>query len=543
MKPSLNKSLAIPSAWALTAALVTAGAALLPLAPAVAAVTIDPPSSATAGTVVLSGTTATEPGETTSVLFVLDSTRSTGQVAGLDCSGDGVAGSPGDDLNGDGANGDILDCEIAGVQALSGSLGANTGLQVGLVAFADRAAAANLDPNGSATFVPPAFTGGDARTRIDTVASSVTRDRIGLYDVQELGDSGSGTAFTGAVTTALATLAAAPAGPKWVMFLSDGLSGIDDSALADLSASGVRLRSFAVGSAANCGPSGSLAKMARATGETCEEVAQPAGLAAQLRGSQPDAVGDVSVTIGNVSAAATLDAVGGWRAGFTLGAGTYTAKVRATLASGAVSTAQRTFVVTAGSATSEPARGSVALAPGSLRATTIKVARPAPSRSALPSLVSGRVGRPVGRLVPTRTLAGSTVMLQARSEAGSDWVTVASDRVSRSGAFDLRWKPRLSLPLLRVALAPSGAFAGSIAAVPAAKISACKVARRGSSAWRVTCRTTEKSGSVVRLLDGRSVSDRTTVRNGAFRLRGTGPVRGTRIELAVGASRRVTLTL
>ena len=65
----------------------------------------------------------------------------------------------------------------------------------------------------------------------------------------------------------------------------------------------------------------------------------------------------MTVSIGSVSVAATVDAVGGWRARFTLGAGTYTATARAVLASGVTQTAQRTFTV-AGTAAG-PAPGTV----------------------------------------------------------------------------------------------------------------------------------------------------------------------------------------
>ena len=63
----------------------------------------------------------------------------------------------------------------------------------------------------------------------------------------DLGGSGDGTAFNNAVRAAIDTLAEAPEGPKWIMFLSDGQSPIDDALLDELAASGVQLRSFAVG--------------------------------------------------------------------------------------------------------------------------------------------------------------------------------------------------------------------------------------------------------------------------------------------------------
>lgn len=521
-------------------ALAAAGLAVvgLPVTAASGAVTMDTPTGARAGTVQLTGTVGAEPGATTSVLYVIDATSSTGSVSGLDCSGDGVVG-PEDDLNGDTSTGDVLDCEVAGVLALNRSLAGTSRVQAGVVAFANQAATADLDPVGSAAFVPPAYTGGDAAPRIETVVRSVQRSRIGLYDPRDLGASGSGTAFSGAVSAALNALAAAPAGPKWIMFVSDGRSGIDDYQLAALGRSGVRMRTFGIGSDATCDPRGSLFKMAAATGETCTLEPDPAGLAAQLTDTQPDAVSGVTVTIGSTAVAATVDAVGGWRAGFVLGAGTYTALVRATLASGAVQTTQRTFTVAAGDGTG-PAPGTVTVAPGSLRATALRVTRPAPTRLALPGRVSGRVGRPVDGFSTSAALSGARVELQARTAAGASWTTVATTRAKRSGAFTLRWKPRARWQVLRVALRPPSGFAESFAAVARPAISSCKVV--GKQRWTVSCRTTAKARTTVRLVDAGAVLDRSRVRGGTLRLEGRGPVAGTRIVLGTGR-RTVRLTL
>ncbi|CAM3611205.1 hypothetical protein [Nocardioides zeicaulis] len=512
-------------------------AAVLTVAPAGASVTITAPTDARAGVVQLTGSVGAEPGQTTSVLYVLDATPSTGQVTGLDCSGSGTAGGPEDDLNADDSAGDVLDCEVAGVQALNRSLVATAGVQAGVVAFSRQAAAADLDPSGSATFVAPGYTGGDAVPRLDTVVSSVRRNRIGLYDAKDLGGSGSGTAFTSAISVALDTLAAAPAGPKWIMFLSDGQSGIDDAVLSRLGSSGVRLRSFGIGTEASCRPVGSLYKMAVATGETCSVVPRPADLATELAGSQPDAVDGVSVSIGSSAVAATVDAVGGWRAAFTLGAGTYTATARATLASGRVQTTQRTFSVAPGADVPD---GSVSAGPGTLHATAVQVARPSPTRAVLPAKVTGRVGRPVDGLTPTRALTGARVVLEARTAAGTTWTAVAAGTADRAGRFALRWKPRSRWQSLRVVLEPPAGFGASTGAVGQPAISACKVSGKGS--WTVTCRTTARRGSAVRLLDGRTVVDRAHVRRGTLRLHGTGPVKGTRIEVVRGA-RKVRLTL
>ena len=504
-----------------------------------AVVTIDAPVAPSAGMVNLTGSVGVEAGEVTTVLYVFDATRSTASPQGSDCSGNGGVGAE-DDFNGDGSVGDILDCEIAGVEALNRSLAATPGLQAGLVAFGNQAAAADLDPVGTATFLPPGFTGGDPLPRINTVARSVVRNQIGLYDPTTLGGSGAGTAFNSAISVALSTLGTAPAGPKWIMFLSDGQAAIDDGLLRQLTQSGVRLRSFGIGAEASCAPSQSLYKMAAATGESCQLAPQPASLAAGLTGSRPDAVSGVTVSIEDVSVAATVNAVGGWMASFTLGPGTYTATARATLASGATSSAQRTFTVAP--AASGPAPGTVTPGPGALKATVVKVNRPKPSRAVLPSRVTGRIGVPVSGLTVVPALAGSQVLLQARREAGAPWSTVDRDNADSAGKFVLTWVPKARLRLLRVVLLPPEGFASSAAAVRAGKISACKVTGRGGG-WSVTCRTTARTGSVVRLLKDGNVTDRARVRRGSFRVSGKGRVSAYTIDITVSKRRHIRLAL
>jgi hypothetical protein len=522
-----------------TALLTTIGLSLAGLsvspADAAASLTINDPGSLTAGTVQLTGKVGPGAQGVTSVLYVLDASGSTRAAEHSDCSGNGVAG-PDDDYNNDKHEGDVLDCEIAGVLALNSSL-PTTGTQVGLVALAAVARAADLDPAGSASFVPPTYTGGDPVPRIEAVARSVTRQHIGRFDPQDLGDEG--TNFNEAVQVALATLATAPAGPKWIMFLADGQAHVDAAVLDQLRASGVGLRSYGIGQSATCEPSGSLAKLAAATGETCEVVANPTSLAAQLTSAQPDAVNGVTVTIGGVSVAADLDALGGWRAGFTLGAGQYTATARARLTSGATVTTQRTFTVAP--AAGGPAAGSVTPGPGSLPATAVQVSKPAPTRKALPATVTGRVGRLTSRFETTDSLAGASVVLQARTADGAPWKTVGKDRADRRGRFELAWRVKGSMTMLRVVLDPYGGYAGSAATVPDAPISACSVKKRGGG-WTLRCSTTAKAGSRARLMKGRAAVSSTRVKDGTFALRGTGRLGAYTVDVAQG-KRHIRLEL
>lgn len=523
-----TRTRSVATALVVTAALAVTGVTGSP-ATAAASLTIDEPAAPTAGTVELTGKVGAGADGVTSVVYVLDASVSTRFPPGSDCSGDGVVAAE-DDFNGDaalagGAVGDVLDCEIAGVLALNSSVPDN-GVQVGLVALAETAAAADLDPVGSAAFVPPDFTGGDARPRIETVVRSVARQRIGLYDPRDLGGDGSN--FDAATDTALSMLASAPAGPKWIMFLSDGQGPVDDVTLDRLEQSDVRLRSFGIGTRASCEQWASLRRLAAATGETCELVGQPASLAAALTESQPDAVNGVTVTIGGVSVAADLDALGGWKARFTLGAGTYTATARADMASGATASTERTFAVAP--AAGGPPPGSVSPGQGSLRATAIKVDKPGPTRKVLPAVVAGRVGRFTTTFDVTKKLDGAAVVLQARGADGTPWKVVDRDRADRSGNFKLKWRVKKSMTMLRVVLSPHRGFAGSVAQVPAAAISDCKVTPRGSG-WTLKCSTTAKSRSRVRLLKGGAAVSFARVKDGVFYLRGSGPVGALTIDV------------
>lgn len=524
-----------------TALLTTVGLAVtgvaVPPASAAAALTIDAPVAPTAGTVVLTGKVGPGAQGVTSVMYVLDASGSTRAYEGSDCSGNGAAGVE-DDFNGDGKVGDVLDCEIAGVLALNNSVPAS-GTQVGLVALAATADRADVDPSPavSASFVPPTFTGGDPRPLIENVARSVTRQRIGLYEERLLGEVG--TNFNEATDVALSTLASAPAGPKWIMFLADGQAHVDDAVLERLRDSGVRLRSFGIGQSASCDASESLSKLAAATGESCEVVPNPASLAASLTGARPDSVNGVTVTINGVSVAANLDALGGWKANFTLGAGQYTATARAVLASGATVSTQRTFTVAAGAG--GPAAGSVTPGPGSLEATAIRVKKPGPTRKALPASVSGRVGRFTSRFEVTDKLKGAAVVLQARAADGAPWKAVDRDKADSRGKFELKWRVRKSMSMLRVVLDPHAGYAGSVAAVPAPAISDCKVIKRGGG-WTLSCSTTAKSGSRVRLLKNGTAASSSRVKDGTFKLRGSGRVGAYTVDVTAG-KRHIRLEL
>lgn len=566
MPTTLHKSSLAVIAALTCSALAVAGVATLPAASAAASptISIDDPGAVSAGRVDLTGRLFQGTAETTTVLYVVDATDSTELPAGGDCDGDGaVTGAAavvgGDNLNGDAGIGDTLDCEISAVRAMDSSLAASAGgsLQVGLMAFANAAAAADLSPTASALFVPPGYTGGDAVPRVVAAATSVKRDCraqfpgvrncIGAFDFKDL--QGSGAAEFGiAVDTALATLGQAPAGPKWVIFLSDGAAPLDVPAPAPgepsptvvaLAASGAHVRTFAIGGSADCSASGGLAKMAAATGETCVDVNDPASLAASLQGSSPEGINGVTVTIDGVAFAADVDPVGAWRVGLTIGSGTYTATVTATMSSGVTVTARRTFTVTAGGSGAPPP-GSVGGAAGTLFATQVAVRRPAPLFTALPKRVTGVVGTPGHTPKTTKRLNGATVLLQGQAGAGAPWVTVGRSTVSK-GAFALKWKRRAAVRSLRVALQPYKLMARSVSAVPVAPISACRKVNGRGQHWTLTCHTTAKKGTHARLFDGKRLVDRAKVAKGVVRVSGNGKIG--RFVLVVDVSRKTHIRL
>jgi hypothetical protein len=248
---------------------------------------------------------------------------------------------------------------------------------------------------------------------------------------------GSPTSYDLAVSTALTAFHSAPAGPNWVMLLSDGTH----RSLIARSARCTRRASTSAaspsGTARTATPGVRSTRCPGATGARWLVAPSPANLAAQLTHAQPDGIANVSVSIGGTSLAADIDPVGGWRAKFGLGKGTYTATATATLTSGHQIRVSRSFSVAA--AGGGPVPGTVTPGTGAQRATVIHANRPAPHCSALPATVTGTVGKlRAGSLVITRRLNGAIVALQGRKSVGAPWVTLDRDKV-QGGKYSLHW--------------------------------------------------------------------------------------------------------
>jgi hypothetical protein len=77
--------------------------------------------------------------------------------------------------------------------------------------------------------------------------------------------------------------------------------------------------------------------------------------------------------------------------------------------------------------------------------------------------------------------------------------------------------------------------------VPAPAISSCKVTKRGKG-WTLKCSTTAKDGSRARLLKNGKATDSARVRDGSFKLRGTGATGAFTVDVTAG-KRHIRLPL
>lgn len=298
--------------------------------------TVAPGETRFSGRVAASGENTNQ----THVTFAVDVSGSTSSYVG-DCNSDGLVDHL-DDLNADGNQGSVLDCEIAAVIAMNSRLaaipGADSSIRVSLVAFGDVGAVATIEPENRGLEVAPGWTGrglgdqaGDILPRVDEVAQSLTDSRINKFDLINVGG---GTNFDDAATTILDNIGEiAPNKNSYVFFLTDGEASVSSATLERIeSESGdVKFRTFAVGSG-SAGCNGSpIAAMAAASGESCTLVEDVTELASQVVESGSDTFNKVEVQVGSEITQATIDAIGNWYADVnlnTLGMQTATVRVR-----------------------------------------------------------------------------------------------------------------------------------------------------------------------------------------------------------------------
>ena len=353
----------------------------------------------------------------------------------------------------------MLDCEIGAITALNTGLtdlGGGAPVQVGVEGFAESAALATFDAQSDVPFVPSTTTASGA-SAVEQVARSLRLHTIGLYQQKQVTG---GTNFDAAVSTALSAPSAQPTGPKWIVLRSDGKAPIAPATLSNLTASGVHLRSFAIGSGASCGAQGSLARLA-AAGDSCVPVPDQSALSAKAIASQPAGIARVDVSVAGRSVNADVDPFGRWSAALTLPTGAYTATVTVTSPLGRTSSTTRSFTV------ATPARPAARLRP------VLQVDTPAATYAALPTLVTGHAllrdpatRRPV-------VLNGARVTLQASVIVGrrARWVVVSHSHVT-AGRYAMRWRP-VRASALRVVLSPVAGVTGAVAAVPHPPLYAC----------------------------------------------------------------------
>jgi len=270
-------------------------------------------------------------GEATAVaqhaVYAVDVSGST-QSGYDDCNGDGAVDTA-DDLNGDLAPGTTLDCEIAGVTALNASLRARaSGLPVGLIAFADSAARADMSPDAANQPETSAIADadGDRVPDVETVAASLTGGVVSRFTSFSVGG---GTDFSAPLQQFGAALAEAapPAGVKaqyTLFFLSDGIASYPAAQIAALKAAASAnpdllppvVNTVSVGSgAAGCGDGSPLKAIADAFGGTCTAAA-PSQLQAVLGDALPQGLDHIEVTFNGTTQRASVDALGGWTADF-----------------------------------------------------------------------------------------------------------------------------------------------------------------------------------------------------------------------------------
>lgn len=289
----------------------------------------------------------------TNLMYIIDNSGSTSSIVG-DCNGDGTTDAN-DDLNGDKAIGNVLDCEISGGVALNTSL-AQSGIQAGAIAFGSTSDQGDVTPAaGQQDFAAvSADANGNGRSDVEDVLRSINGGGFGLFTPTT--GSGGGTNFNGAITK-LNTAFAAKAGQRNIAaFLSDGSDSITEGAGSPVDtarAAGTRINTYSVGkSAVGCGATSALKKIADITGGTCTEVLDPTKLSATISGGAGAGLQGVTVSVnGGAATAAAVTALGNWSlrlAASRLRSGSNRILAKVTASDGTVANAEVTVNVGAG---------------------------------------------------------------------------------------------------------------------------------------------------------------------------------------------------
>lgn len=376
-----------------------------------------------------SGSPAT-PARTT-VVYVVDISKSTADVRGLDCNSDGSKDRR-DDLNRDGAVGDTLDCEIASVIALNRSI-RRADVNVGLIAFATSAATADLTPGAvEETLISPptrdTVVPDKQEDDVTSVALSLTRAKIGQFTPRQV--TTLGTQFDPALQSVVDLLRVAGPGPASVFFLSDGRSRMVDrngplKALSERPDTSVN--TYQVGDTGGCAEGQPLAVVDAVDGrDGCVEVSDPAALAAAISAPRAGVRLDVRLQPGDLVLPATVDALGDWNVTFPgLTRGSYSAEAIATYSDGTTTRSTVSFSV-------GPTLGAVYRAAESTRLldTRAVLRAPLPAGGRTTVRVAGRGGVP-----PSATAA--VINLTAVSAPARGFLTAWPSDTPRPGTSSL----------------------------------------------------------------------------------------------------------
>lgn len=279
----------------------------------------------TASDVLVTGITAV--GGTTvrqHVLFVVDASPSTGGTfhdGGDDCDGDGAV-DDGDDWNRNGLDGEVVDCEIAGVQALLDRL-RDEDVAVGVVVHDGSARALDVDPvtEGLQHFAAAgADVDGDGEA--DVLAAARTAQ-----------PGGGRTKFDRPVRLANDLLDAAAARGALVVFMTDGHhnGGALEAELARADDAATVFEAFAVTRRSVGCDDGALRRIAATTGGSCTYLEHAADLAQSVATARPAPV-DVDLLVDGVTLGRAESTPFGrtWTFAASLGPGRHVLTARAT---------------------------------------------------------------------------------------------------------------------------------------------------------------------------------------------------------------------
>ncbi|MCO8125241.1 polymorphic toxin-type HINT domain-containing protein [Stieleria sp. TO1_6] len=215
------------------------------------AIEVSPPD----GSVYPTGTELTLSGkagrsnQSINAVFVVDVSRSTRDVTGLDVNGDGV-GDAGDDLNGDSSIGDILDAEIGAAIRLTEHLQLRSDdIRVSTVLFAGSSTIMDAGPERfNQFFADPAAdtTYFGELANFQTALRNLTDDETRVFRPDTVTN---GTSFTPPILNVNELLAAAqPADRTLVYFLTDGQAfDPDPIPLAGVADQGIEFYAFQLG--------------------------------------------------------------------------------------------------------------------------------------------------------------------------------------------------------------------------------------------------------------------------------------------------------